>query len=82
MTKEERAKQRNVTMYPRQWEIVDNRAIYHDGNKSAALRAIVDQWSAFESVLYALVTNRVTNDEAAERLIQIRYLGSMPPGEG
>ena len=77
MTKEERAEQQNITMYPRQWGTVRQLAANaHDGNRSSALRAIVDQWSAFEPVMYALAMNHITNDEAAERMIQIRYLGA------
>lgn len=40
-----RATPRNVTMYSRQWKVVDSVNEYYGLNTSGALRLIVEQWS-------------------------------------
>ena len=43
--KEERREIRNVSMYPRQWAIVELHALNFNGNASMALRRIIDEWA-------------------------------------
>lgn len=41
----EHTEPRRVTLYPRQWAVVEMHALNFDGNVSMALRRIVDDWA-------------------------------------
>lgn len=45
MKQTERAEPRNITLFPRQWAVVEMHALNFDGNVSMALRRIVDDWA-------------------------------------
>ena len=61
---------RNVSMYPQDWDIVDD-ADEFDVGTSATLRKIVRQWNEWQPIIAALPRlSRSTTDERAVYVVE------------
>lgn len=58
---EEKVEARNVSLYPRHWEAVEQIAREYEGNVSLALRRIVNEWMKRKQLAKSSKKSSLTN---------------------